>query len=76
LNASFQCLVDFLVSDKKMTTNLTDSPVYVMNHFSPASFRVMSLSFKSMINMCFCPNWVVEFFYFFICVFLQIWGRF
>ena len=40
---SFHCFLSSLVSDEKLALNCIDSPLYVMNRFSLAAFKVFSL---------------------------------
>ena len=47
-------LLASLVSDEKSAVNLTEDILYMMNHFSLAVFKILSLAFAfdSLIMMC------------------------
>lgn len=46
------CLLAYMVSDEKSDVNLIENLLYVINCFSLAAFRVLSLSSDNLIIMC------------------------
>ena len=52
LNISGHCLLDSKVSDEKLADNLTEDYMYVTNRFSVAAFKILSLTFNSLIIIC------------------------
>lgn len=53
LDMSSPCLLAPMFSDEKRTFNLIEYAWYVMSHFSLVAFRILSLTFASLIMMYF-----------------------
>ena len=52
LNTSFQPLLACKVSFEKSADSLMGTPLYVTNCFSPAAFKILSLTFGILVMMC------------------------